>query len=263
MQRFVNVAAEYNSPLGWLAFFVGLIPVCVAHRALKKLPKPTTWGGWLWRKAEFFLLWCIPLLGLVASKGSDWSFDKLSDSYNKTTNRLAVAEEKLKSIAPLNQPVSEITANATVELTGNLPGVPPLIVGIDWGNCVVLMESNHPPATLAFSGLNVLYACDITGFTTTSDGPTTHSYVMNLRRDTAHASGPVQVITDFSTATAGMVMDKINCAEMKLEHIPPKSEILGGFVEFLINGSFKKRLSIPKQVCPTNGIFWASNIALQ
>jgi hypothetical protein len=123
------------------------------------------------------------------------------------------------------------------------------------------MESNGPPYTLNFAGLNTLHASEVSGFETRSAGPTTHSYTMNLKRGNMFTPGPVQVIEDRSLASTKMVLGKVNWVELKLAFVPAKSEVLGGIVEILINGTIKRQFAVPRQFCATNGTFYATNAA--
>jgi hypothetical protein len=195
---------------------------------------------------KLLLLWVIPIGTLIATIAS--------------ARESIETDKKMDRLDPMNQPVSEIVGNATVEVMGPWGGFPMPIIGVDLQSYVILEESNAPPNTLMFGGQNVLYAIDTTGHYTTSTGPTTHTYVMNIKRHPDFAHGPVQVIADFSQATTKMVMERINWTELHLALVPPQSEILGGSVEIVVNATVRKTFSVPHQVCLSNGTFYATNI---
>jgi prepilin-type processing-associated H-X9-DG protein len=133
-------------------------------------------------------------------------------------------------------------------------------VGINLDSSATLMESNGPPYTLHFAGLNILYADgQVRGYTTRSDGPPTHSYVIDFKQDTSFPRGPAQVIDDWSSVTARMALQRMNWVEFRLAFVSPKAEIVSGFAELTINATHKKRFSIPRQICASNGTFYATN----
>jgi hypothetical protein len=98
-QWFIDLVSPWSSEIGWLAFFLSLIPVLLAHRALAKQQKPATKRGRLWRRCEFLLLWCIPLLGFIAAKASEWASGRLEGSHKievaAQSNQLRLAQTAL------------------------------------------------------------------------------------------------------------------------------------------------------------------------
>lgn len=198
------------------------------------------------------LLLALPIVGILSALSGQWG-----------SERSDLALKKVRSIAEANDlknlPVSDISGTVNVEVAGRLGEHPTMFAGIDFESYVILMESNSPPNTLSFGAFQALYVTGTVGaHETTSTGPTTHGYSMNLRRDLG-ASGSVVVIRDGSPATSGIVMDRVNWVQLKLHFVPPQSEVLSGTAEILINGIFKKAFSIPAQICSSNGFFYGTN----
>jgi hypothetical protein len=170
----------------------------------------------------------------------------------------------VKSIAEANDPrdlrVSEISAKASLEVAGPLDdNIPTQYSGFDFESPVWLMESNGPPYTLSFGAFRPLYVTGaVRTHETTSNGPKTHGYSMNLIRDLG-APGEVMLVPAWTPATTRIVLNRVNWMQFRLAFVPPKSEVLGGSVELLINGTFKKQFGIPHQFCSTNGTFYATN----
>jgi hypothetical protein len=202
--------------------------------------------GKIWPVCSLSLHWLVVVITTVSAISSQLGSEK--------------TDKRVDGIDPINWAVSDIVGNATVTLPGKFPGFPMSLVGIDRNSSAVLMESNAPPYTMNFGGIDTLYAGgEVEGYTTTSDGPPTHSYVIELKQDTAFHRGPAQVLADFSPVTTGMVLQRMSWVQLKLAFVAPKSEIVGGFVELKINGTHKMRFGVPRQFCDTSGAFYATN----
>ena len=82
--------ADHSTAIGWVLFFVTLAPVAIAHFEVKEKIKAAT--GWMkqLRRLELILVWCVPLMGLVAAKSSEWASDK-------TTTKITTQENEIKS----------------------------------------------------------------------------------------------------------------------------------------------------------------------
>ena len=173
--------------------------------------------------------------------------------------RIAIVTRMAASNDLRNLPVSDIVGKASVELSGRLDGTPQPPMPIDLESSLMLMESNAPPNTLSFGAFQNLYVSGVMAHETRSTGPITHGYSINFRHDFGHSGGAVAVISNGAPATARIVTDRINWTQLRLAFVPPKSEVLGGSVEILINGTFPMPFTIPPQICSTNGTFYATN----
>jgi len=168
MNWLIDNVARYSSQLGWIAFSLSLIPVYLAHRALQKQSKPSTKSRRLWRKCEFVLLWCIPLLGFIATKGAEWASEKTDAKVKELEAQLNPTFEK-RLMALLDEMDSKILPSLAKGST-NFHGLVP-----DSQKTALLRLSNEPGASNF-----IIMASDMNSMSVTPNAGTIVSINFNL-----------------------------------------------------------------------------------
>jgi hypothetical protein len=184
--------------------------------------------------------WWVLMLGIAIEVGTaGWLAYREESAMRQAVIQIA-------NNAPLNQPVSDISARVVFKVKGREFKEAPL-----WGS--------PPVAYLMLCGSNQYYsAVGEFGFLPSSDlyrinyGPEdSHGYILHFR--------PEGLFT-FTGGMAGMppkktseVMAQVHLVRVDLKFVPHDSEVEGGTVDILINGGIRKVFTIsPQTALATN-----------
>ena len=163
---------------------------------------------------------------------------------------------------PLNRPISDISASATILMRTKETGLPPF--GPQPDSTVGLLENgigDRIPRTVFLGGFQTLLEESAQGFTQSDSTGSYVGYSIQFRADRLFSSSPQNgfVLADYSPITPKHILSKIETLAFHVVFIPKDAEIVSGSAEILINGTFRKEFQIFNQKLGASGGFYATN----
>lgn len=228
MSGFKRIAEENAWWWLWLATFLAFgkliwdtVDAVIEHRK--------TGGSWKKFIPKCLLDLAIFLVALVGALGAQWS------------------SEALEKRSPINSPVSTITGNVIVNLSGPLDGYPGIGVHLD--SWMEMTETNLAQRSIYLGPFQVMTARDILGYESRSSGPVARGYSMAFEPNPMFAPGFTEgrIIADNSPLTPAVIINRITSLRFRLAFIPPESEVLSGSAVITINGAFQMRFQFKPQ----------------
>jgi hypothetical protein len=169
-------------------------------------------------------------------------------------------EKDIVTVNPLNQPVSDISASATIIMKTESIAKPPF--GSHPNSWVELAENaigEKTQRTLFLNEFSRLLQESADGYFRSDANGSNLVYTIQFRADRFFSPSPMNgfILADRSPMTPRHVLSKIKTLSFKLGFLPEDAEIVGGAAEILINGAFRKQFYFFRQ--RSGGLLYATN----
>jgi hypothetical protein len=219
----------------WLGLFASGAFALFENGKLREEIKASTGRRKQFARFKLFLLWSLPIIAFIGAAASQWGSEKADREIASLKTNL---KESNAALAPRNQPIMSIAANASfrVRLNGtNLVKLTPSDA-LDTMGVASLMCGRSPPAKDNISVIHLI-ADKYAPFSAGDDIVVYMDF---------HTSPMWPMFNVRSNDPAG-ILDNLDALSIHALFLPFNSEILGGKVTITLNSNVRKDYPIPPQ----------------